>query len=132
MPWTWSRKTKKTKEMYGLNDALTESYGRRCLMARRLVERGVRFVQLYIENQIWDTHTKLDEGLRYSCGKTDKPSAALLKDLKQRGLLEDTLLIWGGEFGRLPAGSRRFEQPGQPGTGSRPPTALACGWLVAA
>lgn len=94
----------KTKEMYGLNDALTESYGRRCLMARRLVERGVRFVQLYIEQQIWDTHTKLDEGLRYSCGKTDRPTAALLKDLKQRGLLEDTLIVWGGEFGRLPLG----------------------------
>ena len=93
-----------TKEMYGLNDGLTESYGRRCLMARRLVERGVRFVQIYIEQQIWDTHSKLDEGLRYSCGKTDRPSAALLRDLKRRGLLKDTLLIWGGEFGRLPLG----------------------------
>ncbi len=100
-----------TKEMYGLNDSLTESYGRRCLMARRLVERGVRFVQLYIEVQIWDTHTKLDESLRYSCGKTDQPSAALLKDLKQRGLLDDTLVIWGGEFGRLPLGQGDANNP---------------------
>ncbi len=99
-----SQEDEKTKEMYGLNDALTRSFGTRCLMARRLVERGVRFVQIYIEQQIWDTHTKLDEGLRYSCGKTDKPSAVLLKDLKQRGLLDDTLVIWGGEFGRLPLG----------------------------
>ncbi len=93
-----------TKELYGLNDSLTESYRRRCLMARRLVERGVRFVQIYIEEQIWDTHSDLDKGLRYSCGKTDRPSAALLKDLGRRGLLEDTLVIWGGEFGRLPLG----------------------------
>ena len=93
-----------TRRMYGLDAALTESYGRRCLMARRLVERGVRFVQIYIEDQIWDTHTKLDEGLRYSCGKTDGPSAALIRDLKRRGLLDETLVIWGGEFGRLPLG----------------------------
>ena len=99
-----SKEDEKTKDLYGLNDDVSRSYGTRCLMARRLVERGVRFVQLYIENQIWDTHTKLDEGLRYSCGKTDKPAAALLKDLKQRGLLDDTLVIWGGEFGRLPLG----------------------------
>ncbi len=99
-----SQEDEKTKDLYGLNDDVSRSYGTRCLMARRLVERGVRFVQLYIENQIWDTHTKLDEGLRYSCGKTDKPAAALLKDLRQRGLLDDTLVIWGGEFGRLPLG----------------------------
>jgi uncharacterized protein (DUF1501 family) len=88
--------------MYGLNDDLTASYGKRCLMARRLVERGVRFVQLYIEGQIWDNHFDLENNLRYCCGKTDKPVAALLKDLKQRGLLESTLVIWGGEFGRMP------------------------------
>ena len=93
-----------TKEMYGLESDLTRSFGTRCLMARRLVERGVRFVQIYIEDQIWDSHTNLDKGLRYSCGKTDLPSAALLKDLKRRGLLDDTLVIWGGEFGRLPLG----------------------------
>ena len=93
-----------TREAYGLNDALTESYGRRCLMARRLVERGVRFVQIYIEQQIWDAHAKLDESLRYSCGKTDKPTAALIRDLQMRGMLDETLVSWGGEFGRLPLG----------------------------
>ncbi|MDA1316180.1 MAG: DUF1501 domain-containing protein [Acidobacteria bacterium] len=92
----------KTREAYGLNDPLTESYGKRCLMARRLVERGVRFVQLYIEGQIWDSHSDLEKGHQYACGKTDKPVAALLTDLKQRGLLDSTLVIWGGEFGRLP------------------------------
>ncbi len=100
-----------TREAYGLNDALTESYGRRCLMARRLVERGVRFVQIYIERQIWDAHGKLDESLRYSCGKCDKPSAALIRDLKQRGMLDDTLVLWGGEFGRLPLGQGDPNEP---------------------
>ena len=91
-----------TREAYGLNDPATASYGKRCLMARRLVERGVRFVQLYIESQIWDSHGNLESSLNYACGKTDKPVAALLKDLKQRGLLDETLVVWGGEFGRLP------------------------------
>jgi hypothetical protein len=99
-----SQESEKTKEMYGLNDDLTASYGKRCLMARRLVERGVRFVQIYIEQQIWDAHSELDKSLRYSCGKTDKPAAALIKDLKQRGLLDSTLVVWCGEFGRLPLG----------------------------
>jgi hypothetical protein len=91
-----------TREAYGLNDAATASYGKRCLMARRLVERGVRFVQLYIESQIFDTHSNLHTDLTYACTKTDKPVAALVKDLKQRGLLDSTLVVWGGEFGRLP------------------------------
>ena len=91
-----------TREMYGLDNEVTASYGRRCLMARRLVERGVRFVQIYIEGQIWDNHFNLEEELRYCCGKTDKPVAALLTDLKQRGLLDSTLIVWGGEFGRMP------------------------------
>ena len=102
-----SKESDKTREMYGLNDSLTASYGKRCLMARRLVERGVRFVQIYIEGQIWDAHAELEKSLRYSCGKTDKPVAALLKDLKQRGLLDSTLVIWGGEFGRLPLSQSR-------------------------
>ena len=97
-----SKESEKTREAYGLNDTLTASYGKRCLMARRLVERGVRFVQLYIESQIWDSHSNLEKGHRYACGKTDKPVAALLADLKQRGLLDSTLIVWGGEFGRLP------------------------------
>jgi hypothetical protein len=91
-----------TREMYGLNDDLTASYGKRCLMARRLVERGVRMIQLYIETQIWDNHSNIARDLRYCCGKTDRPIGALLTDLKQRGLLDSTLVVWGGEFGRLP------------------------------
>ena len=97
-----SQESPATQEMYGLNNELTASYGRRCLMARRLVERGVRFVQIYIESQIWDTHSNLEKSLRYCCGKTDQPVGALLKDLKQRGLLDSTLIVWGGEFGRMP------------------------------
>ena len=96
------KETEATREDYGLNDPATASYGKRCLMARRLVERGVRFVQLYIESQIFDSHGDLQSSLNYACGKTDKPVAALLKDLKQRGLLDSTLIVWGGEFGRLP------------------------------
>jgi len=96
------KESEATREAYGLNDPLTASYGKRCLMARRLVERGVRFVQLYIESQIFDSHGDIQGSLRYACGKTDKPTAALIKDLKQRGLLDSTLVVWGGEFGRLP------------------------------
>jgi hypothetical protein len=106
-----SQESEATKELYGLGDELTQSFGKRCLMARRLVERGVRFVQIYIEQQIWDNHTKLDSGLRYSCGKTDKPAAALLTDLKQRGLLDSTLVVWSGEFGRLPLGQGSSNSP---------------------
>ncbi len=98
------------KEMYGLNEEATASYGKRCLMARRLVERGVRFVQLFIEYQIWDAHSGLEDSLRYSCGKTDKPAAALIQDLKQRVLLDSTLVIWGGEFGRMPNSQLRQGQ----------------------
>jgi arylsulfatase A-like enzyme len=88
--------------MYGIGRQPTDSYGRRCLIARRLVERGVRFVQLYINAQIWDNHTALASELKTACERTDLPVAGLLQDLKQRGLLSDTLVIWGGEFGRLP------------------------------
>ena len=77
-------------------------HGKRCLIARRLVERGVRFVQLYIESQIWDSHSNFEKGLRYTCGKTIKPVVALLSDLKQHGLLNSTFIVWGDEFGRLP------------------------------
>ena len=97
-----SGETQQTLEMYGVGTEATDSYGRRCLYARRLVERGVRFIQLYIESQIWDNHTGLERGLKAACEKTDKPAAALLVDLKQRGLLDSTLVVWGGEFGRLP------------------------------
>ena len=97
-----SRETKATQDLYGLGQKTTDSYGRRCLLARRLVERGVRYVQLFINGQIWDNHSGLEAGLRSSCARTDQPVAALLTDLKQRGLLDETLVIWGGEFGRLP------------------------------
>ena len=94
--------TKETLELYGIGKEPTDSYGRRCLYARRLIERGVRFVQLFIDGQIWDNHSKIVSNLSDCCARTDQPVAALLKDLKQRGLLEKTLVIWGGEFGRMP------------------------------
>ena len=97
-----SRESPQTLEMYGIGRDPTDSYGRRCLFARRLVERGVRFVQLYINGQIWDNHTGLAKDMKAACDRTDLPIAGLLKDLKQRGLLDETLVIWGGEFGRLP------------------------------
>jgi hypothetical protein len=92
--------------MYGLNEKRTEDFGKRCLLARRLVERGVRFVQLYAggahDDNNWDAHGDLVKNHSYHAGRTDKPIAALLTDLKQRGLLDSTLVIWGGEFGRQP------------------------------
>jgi hypothetical protein len=91
-----------TRKLYGLDDPVTAEYGRRCLVARRLVERGVRFVQLFLGGQPWDTHDKNAERLRGLCAKTDQPSAALVKDLKSRGLLDSTVVLWTGEFGRLP------------------------------
>jgi len=92
----------KLLEAYGIGREPTDSYGRRCLIARRLVERGVRFVQLFINSHIWDTHNNIAADLKSACDRTDQPIAALLRDLKQRGLLEKTLVVWGGEFGRLP------------------------------
>jgi len=97
-----TQETQATQEMYGIGDKKTDNYARRCLMARRLVERGVRYVQLYTRGQSWDSHSNLETGLRGVCEETDKPVAALLRDLQQRGLLDETLVVWGGEFGRLP------------------------------
>jgi hypothetical protein len=99
-----SRETKATQEMYGIDDENEDAaeYGRRCLIARRLVERGVRFVQIYTKNQYWDHHGSILSALPASCRKTDRGAAALVKDLKQRGLLESTVVHWGGEMGRLP------------------------------
>ena len=97
-----SKESSETLEMYGVGDPVTDSYARRCIMARRLIERGVRFVQLFINSQIWDNHTFLARDMKAACARTDKPVAALVKDLKRRGLLKDTLVIWGGEFGRMP------------------------------
>ncbi len=96
----------KIKEMYGVNDKRTADFGRKCLLARRLVERGVRFIQIYgggsTNDDNWDAHGDLVKNHTYHAGRTDQPIAALIKDLKQRGLLEETLIIWGGEFGRQP------------------------------
>jgi hypothetical protein len=97
-----SQETAETLKSYGIDEPKTDSYGRRCLIARRLVERGVRFVQLFIEHQIWDNHNEIATSLKGACDKTDKPIAALLKDLKQRGLFDSVLVLWGGEMGRLP------------------------------
>ncbi len=92
------------RRMYGLDhaDKATVNYARRCLMARRLVERGVRFVQVYLSGQPWDTHDKNADRLKDLCRMTDQPGAALVQDLRQRGLLDDTIVLWSGEFGRLP------------------------------
>ena len=97
-----AKETQETLDMYGIGKDTTDSYGRRCLYARRLVERGVRYVQLYINFQIWDNHTGLTTGCKGACDRTDRPIAGLIRDLKQRGLLDSTLVVWGGEFGRLP------------------------------
>ncbi len=109
-----AQETERTREMYGLNDPKTDHplaigpahFGRQCLIARRLVERGVRFIQIYSggghQQQNWDAHFSVEENLRIHCPAIDKPISALLTDLAQRGLLDDTLVVWGGEFGRQP------------------------------
>jgi hypothetical protein len=91
-----------THRLYGLDNPATEEFGTRCLIARRLVERGVRFVQLFTKNQYWDHHGSIRTSLPRSCEKIDQGAAALVTDLKQRGLLESTVVHWGGEMGRLP------------------------------
>ena len=95
-----SAESQRTREAYGLNSETTRWFGTNCLLARRMVERGVRFIQLY--HSTWDDHSDLNRKLRTNTAMTDRPAAALIRDLKQRGLLEDTLVIWGGEFGRTP------------------------------
>jgi uncharacterized protein (DUF1501 family) len=86
-----------------MNQKETATYGRMCLLARRMVERGVRFIQLYHgAGSKWDSHTKMEQNHSQLCLSSDRPIAGLLKDLKARGLLEDTLVVWGGEFGRTP------------------------------
>ena len=98
-----SQETAATRALYGLDQKETASFGRMCLLARRLVERGVRFVQLYSgSGSKWDAHSGIEKNHSENCKSVDLPTAGLLKDLKQRGLLNDTLVIWGGEFGRTP------------------------------
>src|SRR5690606_15928085 len=109
-----SGESKATLEAYGLDrserdssdkSGFQSSFARNCLMARRLVERGVRFVTLFLST--WDQHSDLDSALATNTKISDQPVAALLKDLKERGLLDETLVVWGGEFGRTPLGENR-------------------------
>ncbi len=116
----FANESEKTKAMYGLNDKLTADFGRKCLIARRLIEKGVRFVQLYsggghIEDT-WDGHNNCIANHTLHAGETDRPIAALIADLKRTGLWEETLLIWGGEFGRTPTS----EGVGKPGRDHNP------------
>ncbi len=103
-----TRETQETRRLYGLDNPRTEKFGRRCLLARRLVERGVRFVQVYSggghNDENWDAHGDVNKNHELHCGETDQPIAALLTDLKRRGLLDSTLIVWTGEFGRTPTG----------------------------
>ncbi|MSR33011.1 MAG: DUF1501 domain-containing protein [Gemmataceae bacterium] len=115
-----SQETTRTKEMYGLEKQPTDEFGRNCLIARRLVERGVRFIQLYSGGghleDTWDAHTSIEKNHGLHALEVDQPIAALLTDLDQRGLLDQTLVIWGGEFGRMPFS----EGKGEPGRNHNP------------
>ena len=104
----FNQETSATRAMYGLDADTTRSFGSNCLLARRMVERGVRFVHLV--HSSWDHHSDLNKRLSNNCGMTDQPTGALLRDLKQRGLLNDTLVVWAGEFGRTPMGEVRRGQ----------------------
>ncbi len=106
-----ARETQETKNLYGIGDADTTEFGTMCLLARRFVERGVRFIQL--RSGGWDAHGDLIANHSPQAKKTDKPIAGLLIDLKRRGLLEQTLVVWGGEFGRTPAAENRAASPGR-------------------
>ncbi len=117
-----SSESRETQKLYGLDDKVTEPFGRQCLMARRLVERGVRFVQLYhggMGNQdtdTWDAHSNLEENHRQHAAESDLPIAGLLTDLESRGLLDSTLVLWHGEFGRMPISQRGVGRDHNPGT----------------
>ena len=97
-----SQESAATQRMYGIDQKVTRDYGTRCLIARRLVERGVRFVQILCQGQVWDHHGSILTALPQRCREIDQPAAALIKDLKQRGLLDSTLVHWGGEMGTTP------------------------------
>lgn len=115
----FSGETAQTRSLYGLDQETTRSFGTNCLLARRMVEQGVRFVQLF--HSTWDDHNDLEKNLKINCDMTDLPTAGLLMDLKQRGLLEDTLVVWAGEFGRTPMGEvRRGSTPGREGRDHHP------------
>lgn len=114
-----SKESANTLEMYGINNKTTKEFGTKCLLARRMIERGVRFVQLISSG--WDHHRELNQGLKKNCDSNDQPLAALLKDLKERGLFDTTMVIWGGEFGRTPMVEvRDVNQPGTEGRDHHP------------
>ena len=116
-----SKETESTKRLYGLDDPKTEPFGKQCLLARRLVERGVRFIQLYngalVQQNIdtWDAHTNLVENHTLHAAEVDKPMAGLIQDLKQRGMLDETLVMWHSEFGRMPISQRGVGRDHNPG-----------------
>jgi hypothetical protein len=115
----FSGETKATREMYGIDNDTTRAFSTNCLLARRMVERGVRFVQLY--HSTWDDHSNLNTKLKENCDMTDRGATALVMDLKQRGLLDETLVVWGGEFGRTPMNEvRRGNTPGKEGRDHHP------------
>jgi hypothetical protein len=121
-----SSESEATKQLYGLDDERCADFGRKCLMARRLVERGVRFVQIYSGgghlDENWDAHNGIEKNHKMHCAETDKPMAGLLADLKRRGLLDETLVIWSGEFGRMPTS--------QNGTGRDHNPKGFCAWMA--
>ncbi len=115
----FNKETAASKAMYGIESEKTRAFGTNCLLARRMVERGVRFVHLV--HSTWDHHGDLNNRIERNCGMTDLPSAGLIKDLKQRGLLDETLVIWAGEFGRTPMGEvRRGSTAGKEGRDHHP------------
>ncbi|MEY4938431.1 MAG: hypothetical protein RIQ93_166 [Verrucomicrobiota bacterium] len=115
----FSKETAATKALYGLDREVTRPFGTNCLLARRMIERDVRFVQLF--HSTWDDHSDLNKNIQINCEMTDLPAAGLIKDLKQRGLLDDTLVVWAGEFGRTPMGEvRRGSTAGKEGRDHHP------------
>ena len=116
-----SGESDETKALYGLNDPITEPFGKQCLLARRMVERGVRFVQLYngalVQQNIdtWDAHSNLVENHTQHAAEVDKPMAGLIQDLKRRGMLDETLVVWHSEFGRMPISQRGVGRDHNPG-----------------
>ena len=123
----FSKEAPATLEMYGVNKELTRPYATNCLLARRMVERGVRFVLLM--HASWDDHTEINRKLKRNCDITDQPAAALIKDLKQRGMLDDTLVVWGGEFGRTPMVEIRKPEDADNGGRDHHPVAYSM-WLA--
>jgi len=120
-----SRESAETRKLYGLDESRTAEFGTRCLLARRMIERGVRFVQVYSGGTNgWDAHSNVVTNHGDLCSRTDQPVAALLADLKRSGLLDETLVIWGGEFGRMPMSEQ--------GTGRDHNPWGYCAWLAGA